>query len=113
MFKIGFGIIVLPIRMWIESNKNKFIRKCGHKVVIPFVLLSLVVKFMRVFVCLNCQYCIANLEAVVNASKVRGPTTVHHSVVQKSFKVCVDFITHEDFTPDKTVCTRYVLGMCD
>ena len=80
---------------------------------ITFVLLPLIIKFVRFFVGLYCQYCLANLEAVVDESNVRGPTTVHHSVMQKSFEVCVDFITHEDFVPYYTVCTRYVFGMCD
>jgi len=98
--------------MWIESNKHKIIRKRANKVVITFALASLVVRFMHFFVCLNCQYCMANLEAVVDESIVSGPTTAQHSVVQESFEVCVNFITHEDLIPDYTVCTRYVLGMC-
>jgi len=113
VFKLGFGITVFPIRMWIESNKNKFIWKCGHKIIITFVLVCLVVILMRFFVCLDCQYCMANLEAVVDGSTVRGPTTVYHSVMQKSFEVCVNFRTHENLIPDYTVCTRYVLGMYD
>jgi len=99
VLEVSLSKFILHVCVGVESDKHKFVGKITREFVISPFFVLLVAICMCTFVCLNCQYCIAYLKAVVNFSPalVVSPNALHYFVVDESFEIGIDHTTHYFF----------------
>ena len=99
MLEVSLSMFFLHICVGVESDKHKFVGKRACEFVVSSFFAHLVAIFMRMFVCLDRQYCIAYLQAVVDLSPalVALHNAWHYFVVDESFESGIDRTTHQYF----------------
>jgi len=96
VLQVSLSMLPLHVCVGVGSDKNKFVRVCTCEFVISSFFVLLIAIHVSMFVCLDRQYCIAYLQAVVNLPLVRdvSPTARYYFVVDESFESGINHTTH-------------------
>ena len=85
----------LAVGVWVEADEDEIVTGGHDKIVVANVFVVVIIANVCVFICLDRQHCVVDMQTMVDTSTVGATSpSVVCPVVDKPFKYTVNGLTH-------------------